>query len=107
MVGFVSLRERIKWGFGSRTRRWHLKGALVQIRHASNSCFSESGDRQTFEAAFEVVEGGGLEGRTLEKFPRCLAGFGGEAAVWPARARLLCCKLLKGTGAMLTRPAKG
>lgn len=32
-------------------------------------------------AAFEVVESGGLEGRTLEKFPRCLAGFGGEAAV--------------------------
>lgn len=40
-----------------------------------------SGDRQRLKAAFEVVEGGGMEGRTLEKFPRRLAAFGGEAAV--------------------------
>lgn len=89
MVGFVSVCGRIKWRFGSRTRRWHLVGALGQIRHTSNSCFSESGDRQRLEAAFEVVEGGGLEGRTLEKFPRRLAAFGGEAAVL-----VLCWKLL-------------
>lgn len=81
MVGFVSVCERIKRGLGGSTRRWHLKGALCQIRNASNSCFSESGDRQRLEAAFEVVEGGGMEGRTLEKFPRRLAAFGGEAAV--------------------------
>jgi hypothetical protein len=89
MVGDVSVCERIKRSFGGRTGRWRLKGALDQIRHASNSCYSESGDRQRLEAAFEDVQGGDLEGRTLEKFPRRLAASGGGGC-----KLVLCCKNL-------------
>lgn len=107
----LSLRRLARWTLGIRTHNQHrgLHGGLFASHSAAREEIKrgcEGWNRRTapkrsfrsdwtrhqeqllgvrLEAAFEVVESGGLEGRTLEKFPRCLAGFGGEAAVWPAK----------------------